>query len=88
MIALLGLSMMATMVRGQATASETPSAAPAAATEAAAHAKAAFEHKFKEYKAIVREIEKLQAEYQSASESEATESTPPWPGKLPTRNRL
>jgi len=37
---------------------------------AAAQAKAAFQKKLDEYKAVVREIEKLQAEYQSAAAAE------------------
>jgi cyclophilin family peptidyl-prolyl cis-trans isomerase len=36
------------------------------AASAAARAKAAFDQKFQEYKAIIREIEKLQVEYQAA----------------------
>ena len=40
------------------------------ATNAATQAKAAFDQKFQEYKAIVREIEKLQAEFQTANTAE------------------
>ena len=39
---------------------------PASATNAAAQTKAAFDQKFQEYKSMIREIEKLQAEYQGA----------------------
>ncbi len=42
---------------------------PAADPNAAARANAAFEEKFNEYKAAIREIEKLNVEYQSADET-------------------
>ena len=48
-----------TAVRGE----EKPAAAPSPAAE---QAKAAFQAKFDEYKAAIREIEKLQAEFQTA----------------------
>src|SRR5262245_5976373 len=41
---------------------------PAHPANDAAHAKAAFQAKFDEYKAAVRDIEKLQVDYQSADE--------------------
>lgn len=54
-----------TMVRGIATsrAEEKPASA---ASPQAAQAKAAFDAKFEEYKKAIREIEKLQAEFQTA----------------------
>lgn len=52
----------------QEKAAETaaPESAPAAASADAQQAKAAFDAKFEEYKAAVRQIEKLQADYQTA----------------------
>jgi cyclophilin family peptidyl-prolyl cis-trans isomerase len=47
-----------------------PSDARQAAPNAAAQAKAAFDRKFREYKSIVREIERLQTEFQSADAAE------------------
>ncbi len=55
---------MVTMFAGVFSRSEEKRAAPA--NPAAEQANAAFTTKFEEYKAAVREIEKLQAEYQSA----------------------
>lgn len=44
--------------------------APGAGTDAATQAKAAFDRKFQEYKGIIREIERLQGEYQTVDEAE------------------
>jgi cyclophilin family peptidyl-prolyl cis-trans isomerase len=43
---------------------------PAPSTNAAAQSKAAFDRKFQQYKAIIREIERLQVEFQSADAAE------------------
>jgi cyclophilin family peptidyl-prolyl cis-trans isomerase len=47
-----------------------PANGPAPATNAATQAKAAFDRNFREYKGIVREIERLQAEFQTVDPAE------------------
>jgi cyclophilin family peptidyl-prolyl cis-trans isomerase len=79
MAAVVGLCCIAISAWGQETTAVPTETSPlppsetapppdgrAPATNAATQAKAAFDQKFREYKAIVREIERLQAEFQDA----------------------
>jgi cyclophilin family peptidyl-prolyl cis-trans isomerase len=78
MLTTLVLCAAASFGQAQTTQVETTEESPPPASQAgpptdagaAAQAKAAFDRKFKEYKAIVREIERLQAEFQMADAAE------------------
>src|SRR5690348_2649608 len=61
------LAALATVVTPAQAQEKGPAQNVAATTPEAVQTKAAFEAKFEEYKAAVREIEKLQAEFQTAT---------------------
>jgi cyclophilin family peptidyl-prolyl cis-trans isomerase len=64
-IVFVGLVLAVARANGQQPAADSNAAEPPSAN-AADQAKAAFDQKFRQYKAIIREIERLQAEFQTA----------------------